>query len=210
MDTSFTLKAGAVLLFALFATSAAGQRMDSYVAPALGSTFIYQSMDSGSYGSGQGEAPNSVVEFTLEGRRLVSYVSGDLHFLTLPTGGLVGFASKDGKLILSWDPPLDFAYPLEVGKTWTRQHQMTIHGQNRTVPYQVTGTVEAVEDLAVPGGTFQAYRVRTVDSAGNTNLEWLNPELGIFVKRVMERSDQHAQGPGRRELVLKSHDIRKP
>jgi hypothetical protein len=79
---------------------------------------------------------------------------------------------------------------------------MTIHAANRTIPYVLTQTVEAYEDVMVPAGTFKAFKVSTVTSLGDENLVWFSPELGIFVKQSLKRTGQHAQGPGTREIQL--------
>jgi hypothetical protein len=118
-----------------------------------------------------------------------------------PNGSWQGMYSG-GKPVITWDPPLNWDWPLEVGRSWTREQRMTIHAANRTIPYVLTQTVEAYEDVTVPAGTFKAFKVSTVTSLGDENLIWFSPELGIFVKQSLKRTGQHAQGPGTREIQL--------
>ena len=60
----------------------------------------------------------------------------------------------------------------------------------------------------MPAGTFKAFRVRTIDDAGNDNVQWFSPDLGIFIKQSLKRTAKHAQGPGTREIELISQKIR--
>lgn len=233
MATSDPMKHGVLLLAALFAGSAsamytfsrlalaalpllvasaaAGQQLDRYTSPLPGSSFVFDRSESGSYGSRAGvDSLNKVVEFKLGGASLIAYESPNNVLVAHPNGGFVGSAAPDGKMVVTWDPPMDFALPLTVGKTWSQQHKATFHSQGREASFERTSTVEAFEDVTVPAGTFKAYRIRSVDSAGAVEVNWLVPELGIYARRSIERTDRHPQGPGRVELVLKSHAIRMP
>jgi len=62
---------------------------------------------------------------------------------------------------------------------------------------------------SVPAGTFKAFRVRSTDTLGNDNVVWFAPQLGIFVKQNLRRTDQSAQGAGTRDIELVSQTIRK-
>lgn len=209
METSLIPKAGALLLVTLLATASLAQRMEVYLQPAPGSHFVLDRSESGSYGSRASvDSLNQVIEFVHEGARMVAYESPNGTVVAQPNGSFVGMAGKDGKLVLSWEPPLALGPPLEVGKTWTQQHKAIFHAQDRVLPFERTSTVEAFEEVAVPAGTFKAYRIRHVDTLGYVEVNWLVPELGIFARRLLERTDKHPQGPGRAVLVLKSHQIR--
>ena len=75
------------------------------------------------------------------------------------------------------------------------------------VPQQTTYTVEALEEVTVPAGTFKAYKVVATDDVGRGVSErWVVPTLGLFgdfsVKGSDERRAAVVLGPGRREWTL--------
>jgi hypothetical protein len=129
---------------------------------------------------------------------------GVTTFITPRTGNWVTL-TRNGKPFWSFDPPVGWEWPLEVGKTWTRKSVMTLHAQNRQVPLEYTQTVEAHEEIAVPAGKFMAFRIKNVDNFGNENLQWFIPELSVYGKQVLKRTAKHAQGAGTREVELISH-----
>lgn len=69
--------------------------------------------------------------------------------------------------------------------------------------------VEAYEDVKLPAGTSKTFRVRTSDTLGNENVQWFAPELGLFVKTTMRRTDKHAQGVGTRDAELTAINVKK-
>jgi hypothetical protein len=121
-----------------------------------------------------------------------------------PDGNWLGVFGG-GKPIITWDPPLSWDWPIEVGKSWTREQRMTIHAAKRTIAYAVTQKVEAYEDVAVPAGTFKAFKISTVTSLGDENLVWFSPAHGIFIKQSLKRTATHAQGTGTREIQMLSY-----
>jgi hypothetical protein len=120
------------------------------------------------------------------------------------TGNWIAIFSGE-KPVITWDPPLTWHWPIEVGKTWTREQRMTIHAAKATVPYTLTQKVEAYEDVTVPAGSFKAFKVSTVTSLGDENVVWLSPELGVFVKQSLKRTAKHRQGAGSRDIELLSY-----
>lgn len=143
-----------------------------------------------------------------QGQKLNAYESQDLTLLARPTGDWVAQVKGDTPMV-SWDPPVTWNWPLEVGKTGTRSFRVTLHWTKQTIPVEDRWTVEAYEDVTVPAGTFKAFRVRTTDNMGNDNVNWFSPELGIFVKSSLKRSAKHSAGAGTREIELVSHTIRR-
>jgi len=201
--TSFSI-ASTLVAAALIAGCASAPRADSYVAPPLGANWTYAHQDSGSYGSGRSEVPGQFAQRIWDGRQVNAFEGPQVTLLTLPNGNWVGFLAKDGRMTVSWDPPAGWDWPLEVGKTWSRQNKMKFHAQNREVPIEARQTVEAHEEVTVPAGTFKTFRVRTSDTLGNENVVWFSPEIGMFVKQSLQRTDKHPQGAGRRDSELKS------
>jgi len=182
-------------------------KAEQYVAPADGTTWVQMRRDTGSYGSG-----SSQVQFTFLGRRvwqgreMFAFESEGVTTVMLP--GIASFAAmlKGGNPMISWDPPVGWEWPLEVGKSWTKKTVLTIHAAKRSTPYEYTQTVEAHEEVTVPAGTLKAFRIKTVDTLGNENLQWFSPELSVFAKQSLRRTAKHAQGAGTREVELVSHN----
>ena len=117
--------------------------------------------------------------------------------------------APDDKPILTYDPPIGFDFPLEVGKTWTKSYQVTVHATKQTIPVDGTWKVESYEDVTLPAGTFKVFKVSYSDTVGNENVQWFNPALGVFVKQSLKRTAKSPSGPGTRESELISQTITK-
>jgi hypothetical protein len=183
-------------------------KTENYVAPAVGTTYTTLRRDTGSYGSSTVQLPNKYLgEQMWRGQRFRAF---DLTEVTLlgTSGEPFAFVAqvRGDTPILTWEPPITWQYPLEVGKSFNRKYSMTIHAANRTIPVEDTVTIEAYEDTTVPAGTFKAWRVRSTDNLGNENLTWFAPDLGIFIKQSLRRTVQNAAGPGTREIELISYN----
>ncbi|HEY0825401.1 MAG TPA: hypothetical protein VGD76_16555 [Ramlibacter sp.] len=210
MNFSPASHAGTALLCACWFLVACAHRLDGYAAPAPGSSFVFERRDSGSFGVGTSEGSNEVLEFFLHGQAMVAFDSPGALLVYGRDGSLVGLAARDGSMVATWNPPVAFPFPLEVGKRWKQKGHIHMHVQDRKLPFETESVVEAVEDLELPAGRFSAWRIRSLDDEGNVSVEWLCPQLGIYVKRSVERTSMHPQGPGRSEFLLKSHRIRMP
>lgn len=181
-------------------------KAERYVPPPLGSTWVYERRDTGSFGSGTSTMTNKRGEQMWQGQKVLSFETSDLTTLALQNGDWVG-QTRGGKPAFSWDPPLAWPWPIEVGKSWQRSFRVTIHATNQTVQVNDTQTVEAYEDVTVPAGTFKAFRIRTT-SPTNDDINWFSPELGVWVKQSLRRTEKNALKPGTRETVLVSQTIR--
>lgn len=179
-------------------------KAERYFAPSLGTTWETARHDSGSYGAGSVKVTGKRGERAWQGRQLVTFEGAGGTILATADGSWLGVFKGDTPLI-TWDPPLTWDWPLEVGKTWTREQRATIPAAKRTVSYTLTQKVEAYEDVIVPAGTFKAFKVSTVTSLGDDNLVWLSPEHGIFIKQSLKRTAKHAQGAGAREIEMLSY-----
>lgn len=207
MRASTVRNVGAAIALALLAASAAAQRLDQPTPLPPGSSWVHLQHDSGSFGSGIREVSTRVVEMELDGRPTRALQSAQGTLLTTANGEWIAAADQDGKMVITWDPPLGFEWPLEVGKSWKRQHQVKIHASGATLPMDLHHTVEAYEEVTVPAGTFKAFRVKAIDTLGNESLNWFSPDLRLFVKRDMVRTEKNQQGTGRRIIELKSREI---
>lgn len=185
-------------------------KAERYMAPPLGSTWVTNRSDTGSFGSSNRQIQGKRGERMWQGRQVITFEGADGTIIALPdgTGAWVGIFKGDTPLV-TFDPPAGWQWPLEVGKTWNRSHTMTMHGAKRSVPVQQTQKVEAYEEVTVPAGTFKTFKVRTTDNIGNDNVVWFSPDLGLFVKQTLRRTDKHPAGPGTRETELVSQTIKK-
>ena len=180
-----------------------------FVAPPLGSTWVRAQRDSGSFGSSNVQLQFRRGERMWQGQQVIAFETPQWAILAQPTnGGWLGIVSGD-KPVMTWDPAMGFDFPLEVGKTWTKNYRVTIHARNQTTPFEQTQKVEAYEDVTVPAGTFKAFKITSSNTLGNEDVYWYSPELGIFVKQILTRTAKNAAGPGRQETEIVSQAIKK-
>jgi hypothetical protein len=179
-----------------------------WVSSPTGTVFTYLRRTTGSYGTGEFQVVWTVgAERTWEGRRVVPNVSPQAGTTLYDAvgDGLVAQLSTAGQPVFSFDPPIALQLPLAVGKTWSSKHTMTLYAQQAKVPVEVAFKVEALEDVAVPAGTYKAFRVVMIDSFGEVDTRWWVPSQGgLLVKRVADRPAKHPQGAGRLEGQLLS------
>jgi hypothetical protein len=183
-------------------------KAERYVAPPVGSTWTQAQRNTGSYGTGTAQVPFKRGERMWEGKLMGTIESPQQVILATSGGGWATILSADGKPILSYEPPLDYDWPLVVGKTWTKSYKMTVHAKNQVIPFDAAYKVEAYEDVTVPAGTFKAFRI-SFSSTGAQDVYWFAPELGIFAKQSLRRTDKSGYGPGTREVELVSQSIKK-
>ena len=185
-------------------------RAERYEPPPVGSSWTVSQRSTGSYGK---DAQFQVTrgQGAWEGKPAVTLSSslGTTTMATPEAGRWMAVVGRDGKPILSWDPPVGWDYPLAVGKTWTTSYRITNHVAKRTLPYDLSCKVESYGDVTVPAGTFKAFKIACTTTIGTEETFWNSPELGIFVKSSLRRSDKSPFGPGTQDTELLSYDIRK-
>jgi hypothetical protein len=175
---------------------------ERYVAPKVGTTWEYRVTSTGSFGNGTVNAPMRVVETTLDGRKLLRFESPAGATLQTDKVDVVAVLDPAGRTVMRYDPPLSYEWPLEVGRAWTGEYVVTTASGAR-MPMKASWKVEAVEDVTVSAGTFQAWRVSMTDSFGLRQTTWSVPEkMGVFARRVSERPAGHPQGAGTQVLEL--------
>jgi hypothetical protein len=179
---------------------------ERYQAPPLNSMWTYLLRSSGSFGDLRTEIGVRVEEQVFEGRRVLAFESAGQRQLQDRNGALIAVTDLQGRVQQRYDPPLGFDFPLSVGKTWTRNHTVTLAGNPRPVPFKATWTVEAYENISVPAGRFATWRLRYSDSFGESDTVWSSPEsLGIVLKRVSERPAGYSPGgAGSRTMELQN------
>ena len=180
----------------------------SYVVPPLGSTWVVARSDSGSFSATSSQIASKRGEQTWQGQKLSALEAPGFTQLLNDKGAIVAMMNGD-KPLASFDPPLGFAYPLEVGKSLSSTHNVTIFPSMKITPLQVTQKVEAYEEVTLPAGTFKAFKISWSESNGNENTYWVSPELGITVKSILIRTGKWSTGEGRRENQLVSQNINK-
>lgn len=174
----------------------------------MGSTWVNMRTDTGSYGSGRSLVTGKMGEQTWQGQKYIAYETSELTLLARANGDW-STQVRGGAPLISWEPPVGWNWPLEVGKTWTKKSSVTVHAMKRTIPFEYTNKVEAYENVSVAAGTFGAFKVSSVNTLGDENISWFAPELGITVKSVLRRTAKHGQGAGTREVELVSQTIRR-
>jgi hypothetical protein len=210
LNSRLTIQGAAAALAVAIIASGCGlmaPKAERYAAPADGSSYVIQRRDTGSYGHTNGQVPVKVGRRVMQGDEVVTFSNPAVTVITRPSGDWIGMYAGE-KPLFTWNPPISWEWPLEVGKSWTKTYQSTNHGTKRTVSYESTQKVEAYEDVTVPAGTFKAFRIKTSTSMGDDNVVWYSPELGIWVKAQFRRSATHPAGPGSRDDALLSHNIR--
>lgn len=213
MKTGFNLKmriACGGLALALLSSGCAlfEPKAERYVPPPVGATWMSARRDTGSYGAGSMQLPGRYLGTQLwQGRQLIGFESPDGTILANSETGEFWAVVKGGSPLITWEPPIGWNWPLEVGNTWTKSTRLTNHVTKQTMALTYTQKVEAYEDVTVPAGTFKAFRVSTANSTGDDNVQWFSPDLGIFVKSILKRTAKHSQGAGTREIELVSQKI---
>ena len=191
--------------FILVSASCSTPRLDNYPPTKVGAAWTAATRDTGSFGSGTSQLNGKFLpNRTWQGREVHAFEAGG--FTTLMSTGKANFivTLKGDAPVTSWNPPIGWQWPLEVGKSWTARTKQTNHAAKTAIDLEYTQTVEAYEQITVPAGTYQTFRVRTVNSLGDENVQWWSPDTGIFMKQSLRRSAKHPAGAGTRELEVTS------
>lgn len=184
-------------------------KAERYVRPPVGSTFTFAYRNSGSFGSATGEMTTKATERMWEGKRIAATESPRGVTLLNEEGAWPAQLTPDGKLARSFNPPIGFDFPLVVGKTWTKSYQVTDHATNRTSSFDTTWKVEAYEQVTVPAGTFNVFKIAYSDTMGQENIYWYSPELGNWPKSSHTHTANFPSGPGKSEVQMISYTIAK-
>jgi hypothetical protein len=184
-------------------------KLEGWTVPPLGTTYTISQTATGSYGSGTSQITAKFDERMWEGKRMIAVVSPTAVTLSTPDGHWPAILAPDGKPIMTFEPPIGYEYPLEVGKTWNKSYRVTMGANKQTISFDSTWKVEAYEDVTVPAGTFKAFKVSYSDTTGVEALYWSSPDVTMWIKRVETRTAKFPAGPGTRETQLISFTIPK-
>jgi hypothetical protein len=98
---------------------------------------------------------------------------------------------RDGRTFTPFFP--SYAFPLEVGKTWTGKVTAPNRSRDGELRIDLTGSVVGWESITVPAGTFNALKIRhdgrwqnvrtlKTNSGTSTTTIWYVPEVRRDVK----------------------------
>lgn len=191
-------------------------RIERYRPVLPGSTSTMSVTSSGSYGSGTTQVTTTIGQRNWEGRTVITQETAAGAMLLDPADGTrLGYVGPNGQTQWTLTPPVGFRYPLEVGKRWTVESTLTVMGPqgSRALPVRSEWSVEALEEVTVPAGTFKALRITVNDAMGgqawNADTYWVEPTQEVAVKSLLKRLPTHAAGAGTREALLVSNSLRR-
>lgn len=121
------------------------------------------------------------------------------HFYAKDNLAVLATASG-GKAVTKHHPPFQLlSWPLEVGKEWKSAMVAGSAGQQLTRPLDAEAIVAGIEEVKVPAGVFQAFRIEIYGSfTGELMWEhWYAPQVRWLVKSRIYRQE----GPVDLELV---------
>lgn len=198
--------AATALAASLWAVPASAQPVaESPAATPAGTVMSFHRKSSGSLGTFDGPVVWTISHGTWEGRPAVVQMARLGGSARDPkTHANMANLDAAGKATMVFDPPVGYQWPLQVGKTWTSKHTVTMLATGQTMPLEVNWKVEAWEDVTVPAGTFKAYKVVFTNNSGEVETHWIAPAGALLAKRLVTRPATHPQGAGELEAVLLS------
>jgi hypothetical protein len=176
----------------------------AFVEPPAGTVTRFERQGSGSLAGGPTTVEWRHGRQSWQGREWYAAVSSALgtQLHDPETHALVATLAPDGSPRWRYDPPVGYRFPLAVGQRWEANTTLTTPGR-APLALSMRFQVDAVEPVDVPAGRFDAYRVRVLNSLGETETVWTAPALGLgVVRRIVERPATHPAGAGRLETVL--------
>ncbi len=177
--------------------------------PPLGATWDMAQKNSGSYGR---DANFRVTrgESTWQGKPVATFANslGTTTLASYEGGRWHAVVGRDGQTLMRWEPALGWVYPLEVGKRWTTAYTLTM-ASGKAFQYDLSCEIPSYEDVTVPAGTFKAFKIVCNTTIGNEETYWNSPELGIFVKTQLRRTEKSPFGAGTQTTDMVAHTIRR-
>ena len=181
---------------------------EGFAVPPVGTVTTLHRKSSGSLGNFDGKVVWNLSNSTWQGKPVVISTSPEAGGTVLEpkTYAVIATLDRAGKPVISFDPPVNYQWPLEVGKTWTSKHVRTVQASGQSMPMEISWKVESWGDVTVPAGTFKAYKVVTTNNLGEAETRWTSPKDGVsIVKRSVVRPATHPQGAGVLDAELLSH-----
>jgi len=137
---------------------------------------------------------------------------------------LVRVVDAKGRMITEPEPSFPevgerwLPFPLAVGKTWETEVRGRSAERQRVIVYQNSYSVLAQEEITVPAGTFNTFKIKHEQSHNATGTKrwgvryfWYAPELGYYVKRHWEPKESVDQffWQTRRDFELETISVSK-
>ena len=183
---------------------------EKMMVPPMGTVVTFHRKSSGSLGNFDGQVVWTYSPATWQGQPMISFGSPQAGVSLHEPGtfGMVAGLNPAGQPQYSFDPPMDYQWPLVVGQGWSSKFTVTMLPSGQKVPMMVDFKVQAWEDVTVPAGTFKAYKMTWSNDLGEVETRWLNPMEGLAtIKRHVERPASHPQGAGVLDAVLLSRAL---
>ena len=169
----------------------------------VGAVWSAQQRNTGSYGADMVTATTRAADVVWNGAPALALKMGARTLLQRPTdGSWLALLGADGKPLFTYDPPLGFPMPATVGTRWKRLQKMTNLTNGRTTEWEWNCQVVAYEKVAVPAGTFDAFRTECTSSLDAQDTYWTSPKVHPFLKTKLVRGPKHPAGPGTSETEL--------
>jgi hypothetical protein len=170
--------------------------------PPVGATWESAQKNTGSFGSDRQVKSTRLPDATWKGGTaiVVANAAGGKLLMTMDGGRWIAFLGPDGTPAVTFDPPIGWAYPLAVGKSFDMSYKMT---NAKGAVTEVVGScaVEAWERVEVRAGSFDAYRIACKNSLGEDGTYW-SSSTGAFIKTRLQRPASHPMGAGTQETEL--------
>ena len=195
---------GLVLALVIGGCAFLGPKAERWTPPPAGASWEMAQRNTGSYGK------DALVRLTRgdgmwQGAPVITFVgSQGVTTMARTDGRWIAMVGRDGKAITSWDPPLGFEYPMTVGKSWVSPFRMTLGASGKTIAYDLACKIESHEKVTVKAGTFEAFKIVCNTNIGNEEIYWANPDVGVFIKTQLRRTEKSPFGPGTQEAELVS------
>lgn len=183
---------------------------EKFVGVQYGTVAVYHRKSSGSYGNFDDQVSWDHKPGSWQGQAAMAGVSpqAGVQLYESKTHGLVALLGRDGKPVVTYDPPIAYRWPMKVGDSWSSEHKVTMHASGKVVPLTLNYKVEAYDRITVPAGSFNSYLVVSTDSNGEVQRVWIAPADSIsVVKRTLDRPATYPQGAGHLEGELISRKL---
>lgn len=194
----------AILALMLGGCAAVAPPVEPWKAAPVGASWQSQQRNTGSYGKDMQAVVTRVADIDWKGTPAVALrLANGATLLQQPADGRwLAILAPDGKPMTSFEPAAGWSQPIAVGDTWKRPQKATNHVTDRTLEYEWSCKVAAIEKVTVPAGTFDALRVECAGTNDSQDTFWVAAKVHPFLKTKAVRGPKHVQGPGTQETEL--------
>jgi hypothetical protein len=181
----------------------------SWKAPPPASTWQGSQRNTGSYGK-DADIQNTSSDGNWQGNKVVTVTNSasGASVMILPSGKWVAIVGKDGKPLVTYDPPIGYEYPLKVGKAWKTHHRATNLVTGRVLEFDYNCVVENFEPVTVRAGAFDAFKI-VCENEYSRDVSWTNREMGLNLKWDFRRKPGNPSGEGTQQYELVAFKLAK-